>query len=371
MKHFIVLAEIHNLLRQTAALGLCLFITVAPICAEDTQWEQMNEQGLKAIKDNNLEEAETIFKQAEEKLTNSGHQDADLATVKHHMAEIYEKQGKYQDAENYYKEALQLRQENLGDDSLLTARTMVNLGRMYEKELKMNEAADTFNKAGVIIDKSLGGQYPGIGQPADLVKWLDNQAEKEDKVPSHATKQADRLEKQHGANHPEASDKLNNLGDFYRAHGKFDQAEELYKRAAYSNPLVEHSDPAAAKRFVDLATLYQHQGRMDEAEKYFERAESLLESTNAPLDKRGSTLNTMARFYEAKGDNEKAEQFYKDALEAREQFAEEKPFGGKSTEKPVAETLTDYAKFLHKIGKEDAADKLDTRAHDILDSLKP
>lgn len=354
------------------ALSAVFWFALAGLAAqaETPEWEGLNERGLQAVKDNDLEGAESIFKQAEEKLVAGGHQDADLATVKHHMAEIYEKQGKYQEAEAYYKEAIQLRQENLGDDHLLTARSMVNLARMYEKERKFDNAAEEYNKAGAIIDKSMGAQFPGVRAPADLVNWV-TEAEKAEKVPAHATLGADKLEQRHGANHPEAANQLNNLGDFYRAHGKFDQAEEMYKRSADIDPIKEPNDPAAAQRYADLAAMYQHKGRLEEAEQYFEKAQAALESSEATLDKRGTTYNKMAHFYEAKGDNEKAEKYYKEALDAREQFSDDKKFSdNRNADKPVAETLSDYAKFLHKVGKNEAADKMDDRAHDILESLK-
>ena|GEM_PF-6450970 len=359
-------------LQPAATVALCLLISVClPSRADNVEWEQMNEQGLKAMKENNLEDAESIFKKAEEKLAESGHQESDLATVKHHLGELYEKQGNFKDAETYYKEAIELRKESLGEDNLLTARSMVNLGRMYEKERKFDDAAEQFNTAGVIIDKSMGAQYPGVRAPADLVNWISDGVEKDQKVPTHATFEADNLQKKHGDSHPGAAEKLNDLGEFYRAHGNFDQAEELYKRATDLNPGQEPTDPAAAKRFVDLASMYQHQGKIEEAEKYFAKAESVLESSDAGLDKRGTTYNKMAHFYEAKGENDKAEKYYKEALDAREKFSDEKQlFENKGAEKPIAETLSDYAKFLHKVGKDEKADKMNARAHDILESLE-
>lgn len=353
--------------RLLPALAMTLCIMVLPSAkAEDQQWEKMNEQGIQALKENNFADAEAIFKQAEERLTDAGHQEKDLATIKGHIGEVYEKQGKFAEAEAYYKEAISLRQEAVGDD-LTAARSMVNLARMYELERKFDLAAEQFDAAGKIIDQTMGTQYTSRS-PADIVNWLRN-ADKDEVVPKHVTTEAESIEKKAGGDHPDAANRINSMADFYREHGKFDQAEELYKRAA--DPVKEPQDAAAAERYTDLASLYQHKGNMEEAQKYFEKAESILENSEAGLDKRGSAFNKMAHFYEAKGDNEKAEKYYKDALEAREQFSEDRSlFENKPVEKPIAETLTDYAKFLHKVGKDEQAGKLDARAHDILDSLK-
>ncbi|MBX9878628.1 MAG: tetratricopeptide repeat protein [Candidatus Obscuribacterales bacterium] len=361
------MAFITNHLKLALTLSACLFSYAIPAFAEDVEWEKSNEQGVQALRDGRLDEAETILKETEEKLVEAGHQDKDLATVKGHMAEVYEKQGKHAEAEAYYKEAIGLRQDVVGDD-LTTARSMVNLARMYESERKYDLAAEQYNKAGVIIDKEMGTGYTARHQ-SDIVNWLSNGAEKDEVVPKHVTNQAENIEKKLGADHPDSAEHLNKIGDFYREQGKYAQAEELYKQSA--DPLKEPKDAAAAERYTDLASLYQHKGNMEEAQKYFEKAEAILEQSEAGLDKRGSTFNKMAHFYEASGNNEKAEKYYKDALEAREQFSEEKSlFDNKPVEKPIAETLTDYAKFLHKVGKDDAADKLDSRAHDILDTLK-
>lgn len=362
-------------LLASAVSCLCLSFTAffLPVQAEPSEWEKLNEQGLQDFKDNNLDQAEASFKQAEEDLTQRGHQEANLATVKNHLGELYEKQGKLQEAENYYKEAIELRQESIGGDHPLTARTMINLARLYEKEGKNEGASQQYANAQGIMEKSLGGDHPTIGTTANIIDWAASGIDKDEKVPPHVTKEANRIEKNQGEGHPDAGNKLNAMGDFYRAHGQFDQAEELYKRSTNVDSETLPTDPTAAKRYTDMATMYQHQGRMDEAEKYFQRAGAILDkSEDIGLDNRGTTLNKMANFYEAKGDNETAEKYYKGALEAREQFSEEKQLlDNKGVEKPVAETLTDYAKFLHKIGKDEAADKLDTRAHDILDSLKP
>ncbi|MFP4410547.1 tetratricopeptide repeat protein, partial [Coleofasciculus sp.] len=56
--------------------------------------------------------------------------DTDLATTLNHLAELYRTQGRYDQAEPLYLQALDLRQRNLGDDHADVATSLNNLARL-------------------------------------------------------------------------------------------------------------------------------------------------------------------------------------------------------------------------------------------------
>jgi tetratricopeptide (TPR) repeat protein len=76
-----------------------------------------------------------------------------------------------------------------------------------------------------------------------------------------------------GERHPDVATSLNNLAGLYRAQGRYDEAEPLYRQALeLSRELLGERHPDVATSLNNLAYLYQSQGRYDEAEPLYRQA---------------------------------------------------------------------------------------------------
>ncbi|MCH9020758.1 MAG: CHAT domain-containing protein, partial [Proteobacteria bacterium] len=119
---------------------------------------------------------------------------------------------------------------------------------------------------------------------------------------------------------PDVAGSLNNLAELYRAQGRYEAAEPLYKRAlAVREKALGPDHPDVATSLNNLAGLYRLQGRYEAAEPLYMRSLAIKEKALGP-DHAGvaASLNNLALLYENQGRYEAAEPLYKRALAIRQ-----------------------------------------------------
>src|SRR5271166_6450643 len=114
---------------------------------------------------------------------------ANYGTALNNLANVYEEQGKYADAEETHKRALAIREKALGQNHSDVAQSLYNLARVSQGEGKYGEAERLYKRALAIREKALG------------------------------------------AGHPDVAQTVNDLGMVYSKQGKYAEAEGLHKRA--------------------------------------------------------------------------------------------------------------------------------------------
>ncbi len=144
----------------------------------DKDWTSANQSGLDAMSNGNYHQAETYFQQAENDARNFGATDPRLPATYNNLASAYEKQSKYVQAEQTYKEALPLFQKIMGPQSTASAIVMLNLSRVDALEGKLDEAGPYCRDAIDIKEKNLGPDNPEV---ADAVQQLAGLYEKQGK----------------------------------------------------------------------------------------------------------------------------------------------------------------------------------------------
>ena len=86
-----------------------------------------------------------------------------------------------------------------------------------------------------------------------------------------------------GPGHLQVAASLNNLGELYRAQGKYTEAEPLYKRAlAIAEKALGPGHPQVAASLNNLAGLYRLQGKYAEVEPLLNRALAIAEKALGP-----------------------------------------------------------------------------------------
>ncbi len=99
-------------------------------------------------------------------------------------------------------------------------------------------------------------------------------------------------------------DSLNNLAELYYTHGKYDQAEPLYKRAlSIAEQVLSADDPKLARSLNNLGTLYQTQGKYVEAEPLYRRSLAIWKQALGPQNPSVATsLNNLAEPVQRSGE---------------------------------------------------------------------
>ncbi len=168
----------------------------------------------------------------------------DRAKSKNNQAIAYKNQGRYEEAERYHQQALDIREKILNFDHPDVAVSLNGLANVYVEQGKYAKAEPLYQRALLIKEQHFG------------------------------------------SNHHEIVSPMINLALLYTRQNKYEKAEPLYRRALSIWEQTGGSDhPNVARILCDLATVCLRQGKYAEAEQLCLRALSIHEQTYGPSDK--------------------------------------------------------------------------------------
>ena len=230
-----------------------------------------------------LEDLKALIQQTEEK---RGEKDPSLATLYDRMGQIYRKRlqrGEFQDyqqelalASEYLSKAADL-QKDLGLEEDF-ASTLNNLAYLYYSQGRYDQAEPLFLQALELSKRLLGEDHPQVASNLNNLAGLyDSQGRYDQAEPLYL--QALELSKRLlGEDHPQVAFSLNNLALLYHSQGRYDQAEPLLVQALeLRKRLLGEDHPHVATSLNNLAGLYYSQGRYAEAEPLYLQALEILE----------------------------------------------------------------------------------------------
>ncbi|KAJ5904683.1 uncharacterized protein N7473_001599 [Penicillium subrubescens] len=238
----------------------------------------------------------------------------------HGLGDLYSNQGKLQEAEEMYQQALAGKEKALGSDHMSTLNTVNNLGSLYSDQGKLEEAEEMYQRALAGYEKVLG---PDNSSTLDIVDNIGSLYSDQGKL-----KEAEEMyqralvgkEKALGSDHTSTLNTVNNLGLLYSDQGKSKEAEELYQRALVGYEKALGPDHSSTLDIVNnIGNLYSGQGKLKEAAEMYRRALAGYEKAFGP--DHASTLNTvnnLGSLYSGQGKLKKAEEMYQRALVGKE-----------------------------------------------------
>nr|VFK28271.1 MAG: Tetratricopeptide (TPR) repeat [Candidatus Kentron sp. MB] len=264
-----------------------------------------------------------LIQQAIQQLREETGQEPDTAAIVDRLNRIttyFYRQGKYFQAEQIVRAALEFAQYKLGLEHPKTLASLNNLALLYEIQGRYGEAEPLHQRALAASERVLGIEHP------DTLTSLNNLAVlyyaqghygKAEPLYQRALAVSKRVL---GQEHPNTLKTLNNLAGVYDAQGRYEEVEPLYKESLAANEHVlgkEHPDTLTSLN--NLAMLYQAQGRYGDAEPLLQRTLTTRERVlgiNHP-DTLGN-LNNLAMLYQDQGRYVKAEPILQRVLAASE-----------------------------------------------------
>ncbi|MGB3422128.1 MAG: tetratricopeptide repeat protein [Dolichospermum sp.] len=209
-----------------------------------------------------------------------------LATSLNNLAELYESQGRYNDAEPLYLQSLDIRKCQLGNDHLDVAQSLNNLAVLYESQGRYNDAEPLYLQSLDIRKHQLGNDHPDVAQSLNnLAVLYESQGRFNDAEPLYL-QSLDIYKRQLGNDHPNVAQSLNNLAVLYESQGRYNDAEPLYLLSLdIRKRQLGNDHPAVAQSLNNLALLYKSQGKYNEAEPLYLDALAMFErvlGTNHP-----------------------------------------------------------------------------------------
>ena len=164
-------------------------------------------------------------------LIKTGSKSAKVAVLFNNMAVVYQAQGDYEKALEYYEKAQAIKEKVLGKDHPSTAGTYNNMAGVYEDKGDYEKALEYYEKAQAIREKVLGKE------------------------------------------HPSTATTYNNMAVVYQAQGDYEKALEYYEKAkAIREKVLGKEHPDTASTYNNMAVVYEDKGDYEKALEYYEKA---------------------------------------------------------------------------------------------------
>ncbi|MEA5594721.1 CHAT domain-containing tetratricopeptide repeat protein [Rivularia sp. UHCC 0363] len=246
----------------------------------------------------------------------------DVATSLNNLAGLYKVQGRYSEAELFYKKALEIRKRILGNEHPYVTDSLNGLATLYHYQGRYPEVEPLYKQILEMRKRILGNEHPDVATSLNnLAELYRNQGRYSEAELFY--KQALEMRKRiFGKEHPYVTDSLNGLAILYHYQGRYSEVEPLYKQVLEMRKRIlgnEHPDVAASLN--NLAGLYVNQGRYSEAELFYKQA---LEMRKRILGNEhpdvATSLNGLAILYHYQGRYSEVEPLYKQILEMRKRI---------------------------------------------------
>jgi len=131
------------------------------------------------------------------------------------IGKMYADQGKYADALEYYKKALDIQKKILPDDSQAIASSYYDIGRVYSNQGNLNTALEYYQKALAIFKKILPGNHPDIALSYNNIGLVYSNQGNYTAALEYYQKALAILKKTLPENHPSIASIYNNIGIAY------------------------------------------------------------------------------------------------------------------------------------------------------------
>ena len=284
------------------------------------------------------------------------------ATAYGHLGGLYIDQKRFSDAERVLKQALAIREKTLGPDHPYVAIISEGLARTYLDQGRYADAEQFYKRSLSIEEKAYGRDNPNTANSLEGLAHVYHAEARDAEAVTFERRVLEIHEKTVGPNHPEFAISLGNLAVDYEEQGRYAEAEPLFKRAlAILEKALGPNHPLVANMLDRFAVHYFVIGRYSEAEQLYQRSLSIREQKLGSFDPDiAELLCHLALIYVAQNRGADAERLYKRSLAIRERSLGPEHIA-------VAETLNDLAGLYRSQDRFAEAEPLYRRSVAILE----
>jgi tetratricopeptide (TPR) repeat protein len=249
-----------------------------------------------------------------------GKEHPDTAAACHDIADVYDSQGNYEKALELYEKALTIHEKVLGKEHPDTAATYNNIGIVYNNQGNYEKALEWYEKALTIREKTLGKEHSEVADTYHNIAAAYDHQENYDKALELYKKALAIREKTLGMDHHDTADSYNDIAGVYDSQGNYGTALEFYAKALTIREKAvgkEHRNTSATKN--NITFVHDSQGNYDRVLAWYEKALAIRERM---LDKdhldTAAMYNNIAFVHDSQGNYEKALEWYEKALVIKE-----------------------------------------------------
>ena len=230
--------------------------------------------------------------------------------------QVYERIGKYSQAEGFHKKALMIRKKIFDEDHTDIASSYNNLASVYSSLGKYNQAKKLHEKALVIWKKINGEDHVDVATGYNNLASVYHSLGKYNEAKELCEKALTIRKKIFDEDHVDIASSYNNLATAYFDLQEYNKAKELYEEALMIRKKIFDEDHAdIASSYNNLALVYGSLGEYNQAKELYEKALVITKKIfGENHDNIAASYNNLALVYASLGEYNQAKELYKKAL---------------------------------------------------------
>jgi len=191
---------------------------------------------------------------------------------------IYEKLGKFDQADSLMQSALQQRKALFGADSHEVAESLTSLSLLRGEQAKLDQAEQLARQGLAMSQRHLPANHPAVARATFAVgKALEGRGEYDQAI--QLLDQAASLQSTPGASAPDLAATLSELANCYFYAGRYDLSDSLNRRVLdMQHQLYGDRHPLVADTLINLGAIQFQLGNYPEAEKFSRQALDVVQS---------------------------------------------------------------------------------------------
>ena len=236
--------------------------------------------------------------------------------------QVYDRIGKYSQAEGFHKKALMIRKKIFGEDHTDVASSYNNLASVYSSLGEYNQAKQLHEKALVIWKKINGEDHVDVATSYHNLASVYGSVGKYNQAKELNEKALMIRKKIFDEDHADIASSYNNLAGVYFDLQEYNKAKELNEKALTIRKKIfgeDHVDIASS--YNNLATVYFDLQEYNKAKELYEKAlmirKKIFDEDHADI---ASSYNNLALVYGSLGEYSQAKELYKKALVINKKF---------------------------------------------------
>ena len=246
-----------------------------------------------------------------------GTEHPDTARSYNDIGAVYDNQGDYAKALEYYQKALEIQEKVLDIEHPNTATSYNNIGYVYTHQGDYAKALGYYQKALEIREKVLGKEHPNTAMSYNNIGGVYYYQGDYANALEYFIKALEIRKKVFGIEHPDTAMSYNNIGGVYSHQGDYDKALEFYQKAlGIRENVLGKEHPDTARSYNNIGLFYDNQGDYAKALGYYQKALEIREKVlGKEHPQTAGSYNNIGAVYDDQGDYAKALEYYKKALE--------------------------------------------------------
>lgn len=316
-------------------------------------WHATYAKGEAALTEGRYEDAEKDFKEALEDSKKFPQPDARTAKSLNALAQVYYAEDRLNDALSASKEAVGIANQNqiASKDPVTLADALANESRILCANSQFGEAEAAGNQALDIREKNLGKNHQDVAMSLEGLAEIQCKRGNFDRAQEMLTDAERIATKALGEDNPEVASIQHNLGLVLERQHKYPQANSLFNKAlGVRQQYLGTQHPLVSDTLCALGTLNFNMRKDAEAESMFNNALDIrMKIFGEKSSKTAEVYSCLAILYDNDHKWSQAEECYRKAVEIRESI-----WGNKSPK--LVRSLQNLAKFLREHGQKNGAE---------------